>query len=244
LQARFIVVAELLLRCLKLGIRLPLEETHELLLPLLIFISLLMFSHLELFVPHAPKLRKVLLLLYRVGFLVLLLLNLKSTASLDSLLHLKLAPLLVLEKAVSLVFGLSNLLVENLFLVIFESAQLFNLMVDHALPGSKFVLEPSILAILSLIVKHLFGVSELLNAFFLIELVLSHELLLSNLVTVSLRNVLLYALHFLLALNLSDLLALEVLFSLPLDELALKHLFFEPLNIVKFELIKLVADRL
>jgi hypothetical protein len=137
-------------------------------LPLLRLIGLLMFSHLELFAPHTPKLSKVLLLLLCVGSLVLLFLNLKGTAPLYCLLHLKLAPLLVLEKAVSLIFGLSHLLVENLFLIILESTQLFDLMVDHTLPSSKLILEPGILAILSLHVKHLFGVGELLDTFFLI----------------------------------------------------------------------------
>ena len=97
MQARLVVVAELLLCVLQLRIRLLLEETNHLLVPLLLLVALLLLSHLELFTAHTPKLSEVLFLLLLHRFLVLLLLNLKGATSLNSLFHFELASLLVLK---------------------------------------------------------------------------------------------------------------------------------------------------
>ena len=58
-----------------------------------------------------------------------------------------------------------------------------------------------------------------------------------DLVFVGLNDVVLNLLGLLLALQLSDLLTLQVILHLALDELALKHLFFEIFDEVKFEFV-------
>jgi len=59
-------------------------------------------------------------------------LNLKLTASLDGELHLHLSALLLLKESVGFIFGLRNLLVQDLLLVVLDGAKLSDLPVDHA----------------------------------------------------------------------------------------------------------------
>ena len=65
-----------------------------------------------------------------------------------------------------------------------------------------------------------------------------------DLVFVGLNDVVLNLLGLLLALQLSDLLTLQVVLHLSLDELALKHLLLQIFDEVKFEFVELVRDGL
>lgn len=63
-----------------------------------------------------------------------------------------------------------------------------------------------------------------------------------DLVLVGLGDVVLDLLRFLLALQLSDLLTLQVVLHLALDELALEHLLLQIFDEVKFEFVELIRD--
>ena len=65
----------------------------------------------------------------------------KLTASLDGELHLHLSALLLLKESVGFIFGLRNLLVQDLLLVVLDGAELANLPVNHATTFGLFLFE-------------------------------------------------------------------------------------------------------
>lgn len=85
--------------------------------------------------------------------------------------------------------------------------------------------------------------SESLNALLFLQIFFLNELLQAHLILVCFDDVLFHLHHFLLTLKLTNFFTLNVLFDLPFDELALEHLFLNPLNVVQLELFKLVRDR-
>ena len=93
-----------------------------------------------------------------------------------------------------------------------------------------------------LLVELLLLASKSLNALLLLEFLLLHKLLETDLILVGLDDVLFHLLHFLLALELTDFFSLNVFFDLALDELTFEHLFLELLDVVELELFELVRD--
>jgi len=81
-------------------------------------LTLLLLSELELLVADLPEFCEVLLFLAFISFVLSLAVDLKSTAAFNSLFHFKLSTLLFLVETVSLIFSLSNLLVQDLFLIV------------------------------------------------------------------------------------------------------------------------------
>ena len=104
--------------------------------------------------------------------------------------------------------------------------------------------EPFIYNVLFLVVHFQFRLSKRLNARFLSQLSFGKQGCLLNLVLVGLSDIVLDLLCLLLALQLSDLLTLQVVLHLSLDELALKHLLLQIFDEVKFEFVKLIRDGL
>jgi hypothetical protein len=104
--------------------------------------------------------------------------------------------------------------------------------------------EPFIYNVLFLVVHFQFRLSKRLDARFLSQLSLGKQGCLLNLVLVGLSDIVLDLLCLLLALQLSDLLTLQVVLHLSLDELALKHLLLQIFDEVKFEFVKLIRDGL
>ena len=104
--------------------------------------------------------------------------------------------------------------------------------------------EPFIYNVLFLVVLFQFRLSKRLDARFLSQLSLGKQGCLLDLVLVCLSDIVLDLLCLLLALQLSDLLTLQVVLHLSLDELALKHLLLQIFDEVKFEFVKLIRDGL
>ena len=104
--------------------------------------------------------------------------------------------------------------------------------------------ETFIYNVLFLVVHFQFRLSKRLDARFLSQLSLGKQGCLLNLVLVGLSDIVLDLLCLLLALQLSDLLTLQVVLHLSLDELALKHLLLQIFDEVKFEFVKLIRDGL
>ena len=104
--------------------------------------------------------------------------------------------------------------------------------------------EPFIYNVLFLVVHFQFRLSKRLDARFLSQLSLGKQGCLLDLVLVCLSDIVLDLLCLLLALQLSDLLTLQVVLHLSLDELALKHLLLQIFDEVKFEFVKLIRDGL
>ena len=104
--------------------------------------------------------------------------------------------------------------------------------------------EPFIYNVLFLVVHFQFRLSKRLDARFLSQLSLGKQGCLLDLVLVCFSDIVLDLLCLLLALQLSDLLTLQVVLHLSLDELALKHLLLQIFDEVKFEFIKLIRDGL
>ena len=225
-----------------LDVRLLPLEVEELLSALLLFLLLLLLSHLQLFVANLPELGEVLLLLLFGGLLSLFPVDLQLARPLNSGLHLSLALLLLFIESVGAVFSFSNLPVEDFLLVILQRSELLNLRVDHALPRLLFVLEALILALLLHVLKLLTLLSKLLDLLFLFDLLQTLGLLHPHELIVGLSEVSAHLGDLLLAHDLALLLTLQVLVDLPLDELALEHLLLERLDEVELEVFELLAD--
>lgn len=240
LQAGFVLVAECFFRVIQFLVALLCEELHEFLSTLALLIFFLSFRHLKLFVTYAPEFGEVFLFLLVEFFLLLLAFNLQSARPFNGLFHFVLAALLVFKKPVSFVLGLGNLLVEHLLLVVAQATKLFNLFIDHSLTLREFVLLLCVFALSFFLVESLLVTSESLNAALLFKLFVFDELLETDLILVGLDDVFLHLANFFLALKFADLLALDVLFHLSFDELALKHLFLESLDVVHLEFLELV----
>ena len=207
-----------------------------------LLLPLLCLSQLQLLIAHLPELRELLLLRNPVHFLLLSAFNLQRSRPLDRLLHLKLAPLLLLIQSVGFVFGLSDLLVQNLLLVVFQSPKLLNLLVDHLLTSDELFLFALFNSVDAKLVPDQLLASEFFNAGLLFEFFLAGELCCSDLVCVSLHYVGLDRGLFLLALEFANFFAFQVLLDLTLDQLAFKHLFLQSFDVGNLELFELVAD--
>ena len=205
-------------------------------------LPLLCLSQLQLLIAHLPELRELLLLRNPVHFLLLSAFNLQRSRPLDRLLHLKLAPLLLLVQSVGFVFGLSDLLVQNLLLVVFQSPKLLNLLVDHLLTSDELFLLALFNSVDAKLVPDQLLASEFFNAGLLFEFFLAGELCCSDLVRVGLHYVGLDRGLFLLALEFANFFAFQVLLDLTLDQLAFKHLFLQSFDVGNLELFELVAD--
>ena len=207
-----------------------------------LLLPLLCLSQLQLLIAHLPELRELLLLRNPVHFLLLSAFNLQRSRPLDRLLHFKLAPLLLLIQSVGFVFGLSDLLVQNLLLVVFQSPKLLNLLVDHLLTSDELFLFALFNSVDAKLVPDQLLASEFFNAGLLFEFFLAGELCCSDLVCVSLHYVGLDRGLFLLALEFANFFAFQVLLDLTLDQLAFKHLFLQSFDVGNLELFELVAD--
>lgn len=106
------------------------------------------------------------------------------------------------------------------------------------------MLEPFVYDVLFLVVQLKLGLGERLDAGLLGLLPLGKEGGLLDLVLVSLGDVVLDLLGLLLALELSNLLTLQVVLHLAFDQLALEHLLLKVLYEVKFEFVELIRDGL
>lgn len=130
-----------------LGVSLGLDEVSQFFCSLSLLFLFLLLSQLQLFVADSPELSEVLLLLLLASVFSLLALDLKGSALVDGFLHVSLSLLLLLEESVCLIFGLSDLSVKNLLLVVLQSSEFFDLTVDHALSLVLFGLEALILTL-------------------------------------------------------------------------------------------------
>lgn len=221
-----------------------LEESDELLVTETLLFAFLLFGELQLLVADLPEVGEVFLLLEFVALVLALAVNLQRTRAFNSLLHFKFAALLLLIESVGLVLGFGDLLVQNLLLVVTEGSKLLNLGVNHLLSDFEFVFGTVLNGIYAHLVHLKFFLSELFDACLFLEFFLSGELGHSNLVGVGLHNVSLNTSSLLLALELSDLLALQVLLSLAFDKFALEHVLFQRLDVVDLEFLELVTDGL
>jgi hypothetical protein len=164
-------------------------------------------GQLQLLIPHSPELCVLLLLPLFIGLSFLFALYLQSSRPVNRLFHFKLAPLLLLEQPVRLVLGLSDLLVQDLLLVVFQSTQLLNLSVNHLLSDHQRILRTALNSVHAHLVLYQFLPSELLNASLLLQLLLPEQLCSPDLVSVGFHNVSLDASCLFLSLKLADLLA-------------------------------------
>lgn len=164
--------------------------------------------------------------MFLLVLLLLLALNLQSTRSLDSLLHLEFAALLVFEKSVSFVFSLSNLLIKDLLLIVAQASKSLNLVVNHLLAHLKLELFLCFFTLSLLAIELLFLSCKTLNTFFLLKLFVFDQLLQTNLILVGFHDVFLHLSHLFLTLQFTDFLAFNVFFYLSFDKLAFKHFFF------------------
>ena len=239
-----VLVSERVFNRILFGVGLPLQELDELLVALALFLALLLLGELQLLVANLPELGEFLFFLELVGLLLLAALDLKGARTFDGLLHFELAALLLLVEAVSLILSLGHLFVENLLLVVAEGAQLLNLLVDHLLAHLQLILLSRFNGVDAHLVHSQLLFSELLDTSFLLEFFLAGELLHADLVSIRLHDVGLDSGSFLLALELADLLTLQVLLGLALDKLAFEHLLLQLLDVVDLELLELVRDGL
>ena len=120
---------------------------------------------------------------------------------------------------------------------VFEGTKLLDLTVDHLLTNGKLFLEPGFFPVFALLVHHQLLLSECFYPSLLCQLLLSDKFSLTDLVGVCLHDISLDLCCFLLSLQLSDLFAFEVFFSLALYQLPLEHLLFELLDVVYLELV-------
>lgn len=86
--------------------------------------------------------------------------------------------------------------------------------------------------------------SEHFNFLFFLKFLAAGFILESDLLFVSLDELLLHLLGALLSGKLTLLLTLEIFFSLAFDELSLEHFFLEALNIIQFKFFELVRNGL
>jgi len=209
---------------------------------LTVLFLLLLFSELEFIVTDAPEFSEFLLFVLGLMLLLLFPLNLKLSASLDSSLHLSLAALLLLEQTISFAFSLSYLSVQNFFSVVVQCFEISNLAVDHSLSFSLLVSKAGGLAFLLLILELLLlaGVCLDMNSLHLVSLSLG--LLLLQLLLVDGEQVSSHLGDLLLTSNFSLFLSLEIFFCLAFDELTLKHLLFNLLDVAQLEVFQLVTQ--
>lgn len=231
LESISLVVLEISDSILVLDITLLLLEVREFVSALSFFFTLLLFSHLQLFVSDSPEFGEIFLLLRQSGLLSLLSLNLELATSLDGSLHFSFSQLLLFEKPVSTVFSLSYLPIKNLLLVILQLTKLLDLSINHALASGLLAGEAGLFAFFLHVLEKFALLSELLNLFLLFDLLETLSFLNSHELLVSLREVSTHLSDLLLACNFTLLLSFQILFSLALDELTLKHLFLELLDI-------------
>lgn len=158
------------------------------------------------------------------------------------MLHLELTALLLFVQTISFVFSLGHLLIKNLLLVVLEGTELLNLTVDHFLSHTQLISSTIFNSSNAHIVHFKLSSSEFFNTSFLSKFLLSGKLLSANLVGVCLHDVGLNASSLLLSLELANLLAFQVFFSLTLDQFTFEHLFLQLLNVVDLEFLELVGD--
>lgn len=107
-----------------------LQEFNKFQVALALFFSLLRLSKLELLVADLPEFGEVFFFLEFVLLLLLSSFDLKGAGTFDCLLHFEFAALLFLVETVGFILSLCHLLVEDLFLVVAESAELFDLFIN------------------------------------------------------------------------------------------------------------------
>jgi len=144
-------------------------ERRELSLADALLFLLLLLGKLQFFVTCAPELSKLLVFLFGRSFFFVESLNLKLTTSLNGELHLHLSALLFLEESVGFVFSLGNLLVEDLLLVVLDSAELTNLPFDHAAAFGLFLCEALRFLVLFHQIASSLLFSELFNLLFFLK---------------------------------------------------------------------------
>lgn len=206
--------------------------------------SFLLLSKLELLVADLPEVSEVLLFLELIGLALVLAVNLQRARSFNGLLHFEFAALLLFVKTIGLILSLSNLLIQNLLLVVAEGSELLDLGVDHLLSSIELVLGTELHSVNSHLVHLEFLLSELFDVSLFLKFLLARQLGHSNLIGVGFHNVGLDTGGLFLALELSNLLALEVLLCLALNKFTLEHVFLELLDVVDLEFLELVADGL
>ena len=113
-----------------LSVSLLLQELNKFQVALALFFTLLRLSKLELLVADLPEFGEVFFFLEFVFLLFLSSFDLKGAGTFDCLLHFEFTALLFLVETVGLILSLGHLFVENLFLVVAESAELFDLFIN------------------------------------------------------------------------------------------------------------------
>ena len=108
--------------------------------------------------------------------------------------------------------------------------------------GLLLILEALILTLFLHVLETLTLLRKSLDFLLLLNLLEALGFLHSHELSISLSQVSTHLRNLLLAHNLALLLALQVLFDLSLDELALQHLLFERLDEVEFEVLELLAN--
>ena len=186
LESSLLAFHEVLHSLLVLEVGLGLLEALKLAGSLALFLLLLLLCKMQLLVADLPELGEVLVLLDLSFPLVLLPRDLQLSASLDGGFHLSLASLLLLKEPVGTIFSLSNLPVQDLFLVVLQGLKLTDLTVDHALPRFLFVLEALLLTLFLHVLELLALESEGLNSLFFFDFLEAlsfldlHEILVSS----------------------------------------------------------------
>lgn len=204
------------------------------------FFLLLLLGQLELVVACAPEFGEFLVFLLGRNLLLYLPLDLKLSAALDGQFHLHFASFLLFEEAVCLVLGFCHLLVQDTLFLVSNGAELFNLMVDHALTFLLFFREPLLFFFLLHEVSGGFLLGKLLDLLFLRQLLLPGHSLDLDLLLVGSDQVGLHLLGALLTSKFTLFLALKVLFNLALDEFTFQHFFFQTLDVIQFKFFELV----
>ena len=230
--------------CVILLLGLVLVEIGQFLGADALFFLFLLLSQLELFIAGSPEFCE--LLFFLLGHVLLLDVSctLQLTTAFNGQFHLQLAALLLFEESVGLVLSFLHLLVQHLVFVVLDGTELTNLLVNHLLTVSLLCCESRVLALLFHQVTGGLLFCELLNSLFLIELSAASLLLLPHLLFIGLDQFLLHLHGALLTGHLAGLFALKVLVSLTFDEFTFEHLALQVLDVLKFELFKLVGDAL
>ena len=106
-----------------------------------VFLFFLLFSNCKFFVSHFPELGEFFLFLLDLSFLFLNLLQLCSSALLNSGGHLDLTSLFLFKFPSRLILSLCHLLVKHFLLLVSNFHQFFNLSIDKSLFQSLFSFE-------------------------------------------------------------------------------------------------------
>lgn len=146
-------------------------------------------------------------------------LDLELTASLDGSLHLGFPLLLLLVESIRSVFGLGNLPVQHLFLVVPQGAQLFDLPVDHALASLLLISKSLLFSLLLHSFEGLTLLGKCLNLLLLFNFLESLSLLNLQQLIVCVGEVRAHLSDLLLTRDLTLLFALKIFLSLSLDKL-------------------------